>query len=420
MKHNRPFRPFWIFLVSGTLWLTACGAIQPGSAEIAFIRSGALWTIAASGGQPVLIANNRTILSFTWTPDHTEVVYRGLNAGAAIGEAALLTPANLFIIGVDGGTPLQISPLYNEEGYTQPWWSADGSRLLYTEQFATADSVPVWWVAQPDQPIGIARKRFAAGVGLPALAPDGQRVALISATGAVVVATPEQGTQVIAQGVALTLAAHSALPPRAIWRPAHQQVLYPIAAPHGTLTLVLTDLQGHTQPITTISNLLGYAWAPNGQSLLLWSSIGFQVINTSGQTQLTWDMPAPAMAYWSSDSRYVLSESSDRAILADLPHNRVITLLQGGTQTIPTNMEQILQVAGGSPWSPDSSAFVLVTRGGRWQNQFLATEHAAGNGLYLVSLSAQGQPTGSPTLLDWGEHMLTSWTTLDINTDLTP
>jgi hypothetical protein len=383
------------------------------------VRGQALWTIVSSGGQPVRIANNRAVLSFTWAPDHTELVYRGRDSGVAAGGGALLTPANLFIIGIDGGAPLQISPLRNELGYTQPWWSADGSRLLYEEQFAAGDSAPAWWVAQPDQPVGIARKAFVAGVGLPALAPDGRSVALITTGGAVVVATPGGGARVIARGAALALAPGPTTPARAIWRPLHQQVLYPAPAPNGALMLMLTDLQGNTRPIIAMSGLRGYAWAPDGQLLLLQTSTGFRVVDADGQTQVSWRMPSPAMAYWSPDSRYVLSESRRSIMLAGV-QGHVSMLLEDGVQTIPANLEQVLLAAGGSPWSPGGGALLIATNGGLWEGRRLPDRAASGSGLYRVTLSAQGQPTGRPALLDWGEHDLVSWTTLDTNTALVP
>jgi hypothetical protein len=406
----------WLWVLPFSCALMACGTVQPGSQEIAFIRGNALWTIASNGSRPVQIVNSRTVLSFTWAPDHTQLVYRGLNPQAAVAASALLTPANLFVVGIDGGVPLQITPQRTEWAYTQPWWSTDGSRLLYEEQFAAGDMPPTWWIAQPDQPAGIARKAFVAGVGLPALAPDGHSVAMITARGMVAVITPAGRARVIARGAALALAPGPAAPARAIWRPGHQQVLYPVAMPDDSLTLMLVDMQGNTRPITTVSGLRGYAWSPNGRLLLLWTSAGFQVVSADGQPQLSWGMPFPAIAYWSPDSRYVLSESASSLILADLQRRHVTLLLQDGAQHIPADLEQILQAAGGSPWAPDGTAFIMVTHGGRWDGQHLPIRNAPGDGLYLVTLSEQERPS----LIDWGEHYLASWTTLDTNTALVP
>jgi len=384
------------------------------------VRDHALWTVSAAGGQPVVIASGLPVLSFTWAPDHTELVYRGLDPGATARQADLLTPANLFIIGIDGGTPLQISPASNATGYLQPWWSADGNRLLYAAQPATGSSNPTWWVAQPDQPAGIARKPFTAGVGLPSLAPDGYLVALLSSNGAVVVATPGGSTRTLAHGAALVLTAGPATPARAIWRPGHAQILYPIPAAAGALTLMLVDLQGHTQPVITTRELQGYAWAPDGRSLLLQTGTRFLVVSADGHTLLSWHASSSATAYWSPDSRYVLSESPQSLVLADLQQHRVTTLLQNGAQPISPNLEEILHAAGGSPWAPNGDMFLMVTRGGRWNAQNLPVHHAPGNGLYRVTLSSSGRPAAPPTLIDWGNHLLATWTTLDTNSALVP
>ena len=218
--------------VVAALALAGC-AVHPGQDEIAFLRGGALIALNPDGSDARTLASG-SIVSFAWSPDHSQLVFRtavGSDVADLLPYGTMGVPdaaGTLQIIGINGGHSIQITPDATGVIWSDAWWNANGNRLLYREALAGTDpeaGAQIYVVSQSDQPAGIARQTVMNDASLPALAPDGSRVAGIDGVGTLSLAVPGKSGQALASGALLTLPG-TGRPGRVLWQPGHNALLY--------------------------------------------------------------------------------------------------------------------------------------------------------------------------------------------------
>src|SRR6185437_16042177 len=129
---RRPARTLRCFasLTALALVVLAGCALHPGGQQIAYLRGDQLWAVNPDGSDARQLAP-RQILSFAWSPDHHELVFR---YGARIGEAvpgATWAPtegvSELGVTSISGGTPTQITPAARGLASSDAWWNPQGN-----------------------------------------------------------------------------------------------------------------------------------------------------------------------------------------------------------------------------------------------------------------------------------------------------
>jgi Tol biopolymer transport system component len=176
-----------LLIVSG---LAACSPGHVGGNEIAFVRDGHIWTIDPDGANAYEIVSQSTpVVGYSWSPNHQLLAFRTLDESFAKTAAARHlasnpmtqlpgdAPSTLNTVGIDGGFPISIISSDASVAYSNAWWDADGSRLLYREESVSPPPDPdtvLWWVSQSDQPNGIARKLLPGSFSIPSLSSANQ------------------------------------------------------------------------------------------------------------------------------------------------------------------------------------------------------------------------------------------------------
>lgn len=412
-------------LLLACLTLAAC-ALHPGGDEIAFLRAGQLWTVNPDGTDARAIAGGNTV-GFAWSPDHHQIVFR--YASAAQPAQGVLSapdaPGDLGVIGVDGGAVVTITPQVAGLARSDAWWTAQGNRLLYREGFPLAPgqqpSSPTYVLSQSDQPAGIARKLLPSGASIPAAAPDGSLVALVDQVGNVRVGVPATTGRILASEALLQLPAGNRTA-RVLWQPYHDALLFArsSASGDGDVTLLLTDLQGRARPIGTSNALLDYAFAPDGNALLVRTATAFEIWGMHGTAEhpaiFSWpETDALAPAWWSPDGRYVLVRDGAGLWLVNA-RARAIRQLLAAPPEAPSTPSFATGAASwrplvASPWSQDSQRIVFADPGtGVWRGRALPAPRDSSGGLYVAGVGNGASP---PTLVDTGTATWPSWSTLD-------
>src|SRR5260370_40842827 len=249
-----------VLAVALVLAVGSCAA-RRGGRERALRRGGQLWAVQGDGSDARMLAGN-SIAGFAWAPDHHSLVFRTANGAAGNGPAPDAV-GSIQAISINGGATLQLSPDDAGVALSDAWWDADGNRVLYREANLGAPDALLYIVSQTDQPLGLARKVVADAAAIPALAPDGQRVAVLDAAGEVLLGSPGgTATTVEARG-ALTTLPQTGRPPRGLWQPRHDARLYAVAA-SGGVTLGLRTIGGAAHTIAPLSALRGAAFSPDG------------------------------------------------------------------------------------------------------------------------------------------------------------
>ncbi len=423
-----PCRIASAILIGLALLLAACGPGNQGGTELAFLRGGALYTIQPNGGVLLQVAPAE-IVGFAWSPDHHQFVARFAAVRPTpqptnpliAGEPDML--AGLGIISIDGGNIIPIIPAAANTLRSDAWWDGDGNRLLYREQLTGGTTPTIQWIlSQADQPNGIARKLVASGPTIPATAPDGSQIVTVMASGDLVVGPPQAAAHVVQHNALLQLPG-GAWPARPLWQPGHRAILYAAAGPDSTgvasTTLMLTDLAGHSQTITTVAGLEQYSWSPDGSRLLLRTAGNYTIHALDGKPDVAWmDGDSTSLPWWSPDGKWILTRSTTALTLVNVASGTVQTLARfTGTGSTPTLGTPVFHPVTGNPWQDDSRHFAFVAGGGRWMGGSqagtpLATK-SQGTGLFVVALSNMA---ATPKAVDWGEHAALSWSTPDPNT----
>jgi hypothetical protein len=415
----------FLALVLAILTLAGCG-FHPGGDQIAWQVGNQLWVANPDGSGARLIASGG-VAGFSWSPDHHELAYRstpGANpAPAGAGWASPETPSEIVITSISGGTPTQITPNANGLTRSDAWWNVQGNRLLYREYGAGAALAPVYYDSQNDQPVGIARKAILDSATLPALAPDGQRVAVIDPNGNLRVGPPAQTGSIVARG-ALPYMRGTVRPARLLWRPGHDQLVYPTAGSDADITtLRLLDLtNSKSTAITSLTGLEDVNFSPDGATLLLHTASGLLIWPLNAQAPLATiaDTDPILQAWWSPTSRWLLVAdanglrlySAARAwrLQASLNYATALRepLLSGNTPWRPATI---------NPWNIDGTAFVFASPAARWQSAPLAAARFGSAGVYVTQMGANG-PTGAPTLIASGNVASPSWSSVNPSTAL--
>ncbi len=402
--------------------------MRPGGQELAFLRGGRLIAINGDGSNARTVASG-SIVSFAWSPDHHQLVYR-IATGADLTRFPPTTalgapdaPGSLNVIGINGGQPTPITPEAPDLAWSDAWWNVKGNRLVYREEFATSDPAAAlaYIVSQADQPAGIARKTLPDDVSLPALSADGTQVAGIDATGAVRVATPGQAGAVVATG-ALTVLPVTGRPGRVLWQPGHNALLYAVAS-GGRTTLVLRDLRGGARVVVSVPALLDAAFSPDGTRLLVRTPDQFQLYDLPSVAPPRFTVAegdAAALAWWSPDGKLLLVWDTPGWRLVDMATGVARTVIQANSGASGTALpaQARWHPAAGSPWSPDGTQFAFIgTSGMTWLGRALPMPRNSPTGLYVGQVRA-GRASGQPSLRDSGDDRAPSWSYADPSTTL--
>lgn len=431
--------------------LTACSPGHLGSAVIAFIRDGHLWTIDPNGANAFeIVAQDTPIVGYSWSPTHQILAFRALDADFAKTSAAkhlssqsmvrLIedTPSVVNTIGVDGGIPIPIAFSSPTVSYSDAIWNTTGTRLLYRQTILGVQNnpaIPQWFISQNDQPGGIALKSLPTSYSIPSFSYLSQHPLILGNGDLGIFTTTLAGTNV--QYLTHNSLVGHPLPAsleRILWQPAHQDrsflyaaIASPIAAQQEivtkrpTMQLILSTVDGHTRTLATCA-CIQFAWSPDGNSILYSTGTTYTILNVQKNT--SWNVTAEedSVPYWSRDSQFLLFDGVHTLQLFSIAKQHQYTLLSDDKAnklqpgTFSGNLSSasaLLQPIPNSPWSADSRHFLFLTENRlQWQSHSLRI----GKGLYTVTIDNDGHPQGSPTLVDAGNDSQAGWTYQDANT----
>lgn len=441
MKRTRIISVLVPVLALLSILLAACGSGSLGNEEIAFVRDGNIWTVDPSGASPFeAVAQSTPVLGYGLSPDHQIFVFRVLDGDFSKTPAARHLTANpvtglvgdvpgaLNTIGIDGGTPIPLTLSTPNLARSNAWWSPDGNRLLYREgalsTLASPDLVS-WWMAQNDQPAGIARKFLPNSYSIPSIDTGSQHVLGNSSQG--VFTTTLAGSHfTFVQHSALTGHPLPASLERLLWQPAHQNPSVLLALPLATaqengseeVRLILWQPDGQMRTLANCA-CRQFAWSPDGNQVLYNTNQDYTVLNIQDGTSFRFIAEHGAVPYWSPHSRALLLDGLHTLTLVQIAARQVQVLLNDDNVPVltdgplPGNVA-FLQPVANSLWNVDGQRFVIATRGRmHWQGQLLRT----GDGLYVVNLNNQGVPQGTPVLVDKNSHdTQPGWSYINPNT----
>ena len=403
--------------------LVAACAASTGGQDVAFLRGGQLWVMHADGSGARQLAGSG-VVSFAWSPDHHQLVVRrasgsGTSAPTAGSPAAPDAPGNLVAVSINGGSGLQITPDDASVTRGDAWWNAQGNRLLYRERDTAGQGPFLYFSAQSDQPVGIARKPLSQAASIPVLSTDGARVAALDDAGNVLLGEPGKPLDIVASG-ALPALPGTKRPAHLLWQPHAEALVYPVAASGGQVTLTRKDLRGGTRALGTFTGLLDAAFTPDGAKLLVHTSDGFalRALDANAPPLFSWREPdADALAWWSPDGSALLVRDTGGLKLVDVGQRTVTNLLSapGGAtgETTSGAAHAFWSPASGSPWSADSTRIVFASdAGATWRGSPLAKPAHGNTGLYVASV----RDGAAPILIDSNADTAPSWGYLDPST----
>jgi hypothetical protein len=411
--------------------LAACSPGHLGSNEIAFVRSGQLWTIDPDGANAfAIVAQGPPVVGYSWSPNHQIVAFRTLDEDFAkttaarqlSSDASLIgdVPSTLNTVGVDGGTPIPIAFSSPSVRYSNPIWNAHGTRLLYRQTGTSNPPSPdqdSWVVAQSDQPGGIAAKALPGTYAIPSFSYNTEKTIGISRSGIFTTTLAGNGQQFLTG----PLSGHP-LPAsleRVLWQPGHQNafILYAVqkATNTPTVQLMLRTMDGHLTMLTTCT-CTQFTWSPDGNSILYTNGASYTVLNIGSKAAFTITAEEDAVPYWSPDSKFLLLDGTRTLTLVQIAERQQNVLLSSSAdKTFPLvpGITSLLQPAANSPWAADSRHFLFLTHDRlSWQGKQLSE----GKGLYTVALDGNGEVQGVPSIVDKGNDAQAGWSYQDANT----
>src|SRR5690242_12083750 len=86
--HTGAWRATLVLIGLLPVWLLSGCALHPGADEVAFLRGGRLWLVNPDG-TGLVRASGGGVVSFAWSPDHHQLVFRTASAGAIVPADAL-------------------------------------------------------------------------------------------------------------------------------------------------------------------------------------------------------------------------------------------------------------------------------------------------------------------------------------------
>lgn len=403
--------------------LAGCGVrAHSGGDTLAFLRNGTLWVMLDDGTGARAIAGS--VAGYAWSPDHHALAYRTASGGSLAPLSPTSSrrtpdaPGGMWVASISGGVPLQITPP-EAATFSDPWWNANGNRLLYRE--TGTPGAPIYVVSQADQPVGIARKPALGAASIPALSSDGSQVAVIDAGGSLRLGAPGSLGGVIASHALLTLPG-TGRPAHLLWQPHANALLYSASGAAGGIALTLVDTSGKAHIVATVPLLLDAAFSPDGSRLLVRTPDHFQLwaLGASAPT-FSWPEADPdAMPWWSPNGQYMLIQDATGWQVVDLTHQTVHSLLRSATapgKSSPADEPPASRTdwrpASGSPWSADGTRIVFAAAAGdAWRGTTLpALPGGASAGLYVAPFASGS--FGAASAIDGHADAAPSWSYLD-------
>lgn len=431
------------------LVLVACTPGHVGTRVIGFVRGGQLWTIDPDGANAfAVVGQDDEISGYAWSPDHRLLAYRTLDSSFAkpgikqhlhvepISGERVDSPGTLNTIGIDGGTPITIAFSDPTINYSTPYWNSDSSRLLYRQtpvNFADNPANANWWIAQNDQPGGIAAKRFPATYSQPSISYNSQHYSIVGNSTHGVFTTDITGH--LQRTLVGVLNGHP-LPAsleRVLWRPAHhdQNILYAIPTQEQSsgdnanqtfkVQLDLTTIGGPTRSLTQCT-CTQFAWSPDGTDVLYDTGSIYTILNVDTGASHSYAISEGSVPYWSPDSAFLLLDGPHELTLINVKQqseNSVLTDTHqhSSEEGIPGKLpatSALLQPTENSLWSADSRHFAFSSH---QRLSLSGNKRLQENGLYTITIDGQGNLQGSPTLVQQGNDITqVGWTYQDPNT----
>jgi len=435
--HTLPLLYLSLLLLLALPTLAACSPGHPGSNEITFIRNGHLWTINPDGSDAFAIVNDSLpVLSYSWSPSHQYLVYRQLDptfasttAGKHISYNSLTMepgdlPSTINTISINGGTPMPNMFSSANISYSNPFWNPGGDHFIYRQETLSANSptTALWLVSQDDQPGGIATKTLPSSYAIPSVATGTNTIVGDSAQGAFTTMLAGTNQHYLSHG---SLPGHPlpATLERLLWQPAHQHpaLLYAIAPPSLAahyVQLVLRSASGQTSTLATC-RCTQFAWSPDGNNVLYSTGSSYTILNLIRNTHLIFKGESQSIPYWSPNSQFLLLDGLHTLTLISLATGQQHILLSDSsgaslTEATPLpGVDTLLHPIANTIWASDSTRFLFLTRGRKlWQGQ----EVLSREGLYIVSITNNGQAQNKPVLVDGGNDNQAAWGYEDANT----
>jgi Periplasmic component of the Tol biopolymer transport system len=451
MKHCNRIQRFFALCLGFVILIgsSACTPGHVGTKVIGFVRAGQLWTIDADGANAfAVVAQGPAVIGYAWSPDHHLLAFRTLDDSYAqsaqrkqlrqepVSGQIADAPGTLNTIGVDGGTAITIAFSSEAINYSTPYWNSDGSHLLYRQtsvNFAGNPASATWWIAQNDQPGGIAAKVFPPTFSLPSSSYGNEHDLLLGNADHGVFTTNIAGQQ--QQTLQPPLAGHP-LPAsleRVLWRPGNHEpgILYAVPdaqqQAHKTsqlqtvyVQLRLSNIHGSSRTLTHCT-CTQFSWSPDGNALLYSEGSGYTIVDIATGASQHYQAETGAVPYWSPDSRFLLLDGQHSLTLINVQSHRLTTPLSDGQQanteisTTPMSTSTLLEPIGNSLWSADSRQFAFSSH---QRLHWLTTGQLhTGPGLYTATIDAQGNFQSSPSLVQRGDNITqVGWTYQDPNT----
>ena len=198
----------------------------------------------------------------TWSPDGRRLAFLRLS-DSGMSELVVHDPTS-----GDERVVTEVGPPSTTDPRVS--WSPDGSRIAYWSTSGTDNEIMLADVDGGAAPENVTRHEAADRY--PAWSPDGAWIAFWSdrsGHGAVWLASADGGDL-------RQLAEAGAMYGPVAWSPDSSRIAVPIEQPGERWLIHLVDVKGRLQAgLSAEGSVLGASWAPDGQSIAYWQTIGF-------------------------------------------------------------------------------------------------------------------------------------------------